>query len=209
VVQQAAQARQRGRADLHQGPATHRALHAAAGQCLDDRLDGHRGTQQGQRSRRRRPDVALGVLERVEQRRDRRGRGHVAERRRRRGALPRAAQPQQLLLLADVAAGLEVARDVLTRLARQLARVAREHAGEDLRLAAVKLGEGDVVAVDQRERDVAQVLLDGLAPALLARQHHPSQDEHEDEGSGRQRESQRRELERLDHQVGGVPGSPG
>jgi hypothetical protein len=44
-----------------------------------------------------------------------------------------------------------------------------------------------VVAVDQRERVVAQALLDRVALALLPRQDHPSQHEDEHEGGRRQR----------------------
>jgi hypothetical protein len=117
AADQAAQAGQRRVAELHERPAADGPLHAPGGERFDDRRDRDGGAEHGQAAGRGGTHVAVRVIEGVEQRRDRRGRRHIAERRGGRGPPPRSPRAEQPGLLVDVPARLEESRDVVARLA--------------------------------------------------------------------------------------------
>jgi hypothetical protein len=67
------------------------------------------------------------------------------------GTSPRAPVVEARDLSVHEAVALEEGRDVCARRSRQVARVAREHRGDDARILVRQSGAGPFVAGDERE----------------------------------------------------------
>ena len=213
VARKLAELRQRGRAEVEDS--AERRSRAATTPRTSDEDERRRRTlvaEPAEASGRSGADVGVACRSRrCDERRPRLAAGHVAEPVRRRRAPPGAdGRGAARTSPENASVPAKYARDPLPRLARDAARVAADHLGEDRELVRGERRCVDVVVTDEREGERAQPLLRSprAAPPPGA-SAAPTQHERDEEGGAEQRSRARAAMPSASSTTSAFRGPPG